>query len=334
MKRKLALIFSLVLGLSTAGGVCVHAEETEPLVIAVQSQYCSSPIGRILSENMPETFDCPIEIEVFDGGPAINEAISEWDIAITGGAFIYAVANYDCKLIAHQCDGTGDDGVAARKGDPILDVLGDFDAMAEVVKGKTILTNYGTTGHYMLVLWLEQMGLSVSDVNIISQSFDNCFASWEAGESDYAVITSPYCYEVSDDTEFIASFDSVNGNLMEATVCTADAYNNKYDQVVKFVEMLCTATDDMTDPEIQYETVMNWYADNAKEKTEDDIRKECNAKPFTSFEEAAAMDLTEFATAYGEYYVTQDLIEADKVETITANCANDVLDDALAALGK
>src|SRR5699024_4706419 len=124
--------------------------------------YCSFPVGLMLEEKMADEFDCPFEIEVFSSGATINEAMGEWDVAVTGGAFVYALANYDCKLIAHQLDGTGNNDILARKDNPILDVLDDKEAMAEIVKGSTILTNIGTTGHYALTLWLKNMGLESS----------------------------------------------------------------------------------------------------------------------------------------------------------------------------
>lgn len=310
-------------------------EETEPLIVAVQNFYCSSVVGEIMNDNMAEEFDCPFEIVVFDGGAAINEAIGEWDIAVTGGAFIYALANYDCKLIAHQVDGSGDDCIVARKGDPILDCLGDKEAMAECVRGKTLLTNVGTTGHYVMVLWLESLGVSPNEVNLISQSFDNVFASWQAGEADYAILTSPYCYQYGEETVSLGTLEDFGGTLMESTVCTADAYNNKYDQVVKFTAMLMEASDKLkADPDLAFNTVKEWYANYAQEKTDEEILGELEAKPFYSLDEYEDMDLTEFATYFGSYYASQNLIEPDRVEVITENCANDVRLDALELLGR
>lgn len=311
--------------------------EKEPLVVAVQSYYCSSPVGLILAENMAEKYDCPFEIEVFSSGATINEAMGEWDIAVTGGAFIYALANYDCKLIGHQLDGTGNNDIMARDGDPILDVLGDKEKMAECVKGSTILTNVGTTGHYALTLWLKNMGLESGDVNLVSQEFANVYSSWIAGEGDFCVLCAPYCNYDWDElgSKVVGTLESEGGHLYEATVCTADAYENRYDDVVKFVEMLYEACDKLAaDEDLAFDTVKNWYADYGKEISDEDVQAELDAKPFFTSDDAKNIVLTDFAKSYGEYFIEQGLIEADRIDTIEKNCASDVLEDALSALGK
>lgn len=341
MKKALSVILILAMCVALVAGCSGGSEgtsgeggENDPLVVAVQSYYCSFPVGLMLEEKMADEFDCPFEIEVFSSGATINEAMGEWDVAVTGGAFVYALANYDCKLIAHQLDGTGNNDILARKDNPILDVLGDKEAMAEIVKGSTILTNIGTTGHYALTLWLKNMGLESSDVNLVSQEFANVYASWMAGEGDFAVLCAPYCNYDWDElgSEKIATLESEGGHLYEATVCTADAYENRYDDVVKFVQMLYTACDELAaDPQLTFDTAKQWYTDWGREISDEELQAEVDAKPVFTSDYAKQIDLTEFAVSYAEYFADQGLIEKDRVETVKENCANDLLEDALAS---
>ena len=343
MKKRVSVVLVVAMCLSLLAGCSGgkkdssgkdEKKEKDPLVVAVQSYYCSSPVGLIMEEKMAEEFDCPFEIEVFSSGATINEAMGEWDVAVTGGAFVYALANYDCKLIAHQLDGTGNNDIMARKDDPILDVLGDKEKTAEMLRGSTILTNIGTTGHYALTLWLKNLGVETSEVNLVSQEFANVYASWIAGEGDYAVLCAPYCNYDWDElgSEVIASLESEGGNLYEATVCTKDAYENRYDDVVKFVEMLYTACDELAaDEQLAFKTAKDWYAEWGKETSDEDVQAELDAKPFFTSEDAKEIDLTDFAVSYAEYFVDQGLVEKDRLDTVRENCANDVLKDALAA---
>lgn len=342
MKKFLSVMLVLVMCMSLLAGCKSSSDsedmssgrtkEKEPLIVAVQSFYCSAPVGLIMEEKMAEEFDCPFEIKVFNGGAPINEAMGEWDIAVTGGAFIYALANYDCKLIAHQIDGTGGNDILAREDNAIWDVMGDKKKMAEVVKGSTVLTNVGTTGHYALTLWLDNLGLSVTDVNLVSQEFANVYASWVAGEGDFCVMTPPYSHENWEEkgSKVITDLEKEGGKLYEATVCTSDAYENRYDDVKTFVEMLYSACDQLAqNQELAFDTVEQWYADCGKEIDASAIQGELDTKPFVTLQTAMEMDLKEFATSYAEYYVAQGLIEEDRIETVEKNCANDVLKDAL-----
>ena len=165
--------------------------------------------------------------------------MGEWDIAVTGGAFVYALANYDCKLVAHQVNGTGGNYVCARSNDPICQAK-TKEEIANSVRGKTLLTCFGTTGHYTLNLWLDSIGVKPDECNIMNLEIANVYSSWVAGQGDYCVLTEPYCYYdmTKMNTTVLATLDSIGGELYEATVCTKDAYDNRKADVTTFVSLL------------------------------------------------------------------------------------------------
>lgn len=306
------------------------AEKTT-LRVAVQSYYCSSLMELVDSQGWADEYNLNLEYSVFSSGATINEAMGEWDVAVTGGAFIYALANYDCKLVAHQIDGTGQNDILARAGTEIAEAsaAGDYAKLAELVKGTTILTNVGITGHYGLILWLQNLGLTSEDVNFVSQDMSTIYSSWVAGEGDLAVLTFPY-NQMVENSLVVGSLESAGGNMYEGVVCTKNAYENKHDAVVNFIKMIYRATDTLSaDSELALLTVKNWYTRNGKELDEDVVKGELDTKPFISSAAAKNIDLTEFTQSYGEYLVGQGLIEADRLEIITSNCANDILKEAL-----
>ena len=306
-------------------------EEKKLLRVAVQSYYCSSLMGLVEAEGWADDYNLDLEYSVFSSGATINEAMGEWDVAVTGGAFIYAMANYDCKLVAHQIDGTGCNDIFAREGSDIAEasLAGDTEKVAELVKGKTILTNVGITGHYGLTLWLKQLGLNDEDVNFISQDMSTIYSSWVAGEGDLAVLTFPYGNMVQNSV-VVGSLESAGGHMFESVVCTADAYENNYDAIVDFVKLIYRACDMMSaDSDLAFETVKAWYTDNGKDLADEDIADELSIKPFFTSDYAKTIDLTDFASSYGEYLIGQGLIEQDRLEVIIGNCRNDILQDAL-----
>ncbi len=307
------------------------ATKKEPLRVAVQSMYCSYPVGLILAEDMAKDYGLELEISVFSSGATINEAMGDWDIAVTGGAFVYALANYDCKLIAHQIDGTACNDFVCRPGTKYDAAKNDSKALAEAIKGSRVLCNVGTTGHYAFMLWLEALGLTSTDVNFMSMDFATVYSSWTAGEGDLCVMVAPYA-NYDHGGVILNSLKGIGGNLYESTVCTADAYENRYDDVVSFVEMLYKACDKLAaDEDLAFKTAKAWYVDHGKEMGDDAVLAEYKAKPVFTSEYAKSLDLTRFATSYAKYFVSQGLIEEDKLDTVTANCANDILKDAMKA---
>ena len=336
LSRTLALMMVLTL---TTG--CGNKNEdgggdaaSEPLRVAVQSFYCSSMAQYIQDQGLAEQAGLDIEWIVFNGGAAINEAMGEWDVSVTGGAFVYALANYGCKLVAHQVNGTDGNYVCARNGDPLIDAETP-EEMADLVLGKTLLTCIGTTGHYTLNLWLESIGLSPDECQIMNLEIANVYSSWVAGEGDYCVLTEPYCYYDMDEmnTTVVATLDSIGGELYEATVCTKDAYENRYDDVVKFVEILYQACDALAaDEDLAVQTVVDWYTNCGKTLAPEEARTSIQGKPMITSEEAKQIALGEFAESYAAWYAEQELIDQTGLENVKNNIASDVFTDALANL--
>ena len=344
MKKHLALLLTFVMSISLltgcgakkndsagSGSTASSDASAKPLTVAVQSFYCSSMVEYIQANELDKAAGLDIEWLVFNGGAPINEAMGEWDIAVTGGAFVYALANYDCRLVAHQVNGTDGNYVVARKGDPLCDAKTP-EEMADCVRGKTLLTCIGTTGHYTLNLWLESIGVSPEECEIMNLEIANVYSSWVAGEGDYAVLTEPYCYYDMDEMNsvIVATLESIGGELFESTVCTANAYENRYDDVVKFVKILYQACDALAaDEDLAVETVVNWYTNCGKTLTEEEARTSIRGKPFLTSEAAKGITLGDFAISYASWFESRELIDATGLENVKAHIASDVFADAL-----
>lgn len=339
----LAMVFSLVacgaqeeqlVAAKDAAGETQTAAEKEPLRVAVQSFYCSSMAQYIQDSGLLDGLDYDIEWIVFNGGAPINEAMGEWDVAITGGAAVYALANYECKLVAHQVNGTDGNYIIARNDDPILNAA-SVEEQAELVRGKNILCTFGQTSHYTANLWLESLGVDPSECNLVNLEVANVYNSWVAGEGDYAVVTEPYCYYDMDavDTTVFATLDSVGGALFESTVCTKDAYEKRYDDVVAFVQVMYKATDALSkNVDMAAESVSAWYGACGKTLTLEDAKTSLEGKPMIGIEEAKTITLGEFMNSYAAWFASRELIDATGLENVKNNIASDVLADALAGL--
>ena len=249
-------------------------------------------------------------------------------------ANFYALANYECKLIAHQVNGTDGNYILARNNDPILEAKTP-EEQAEIVRGKTVLCTFGQTGHYTANLWLESIGVDPSECNLVNLEVANVYNSWVAGEGDYAVVTEPYCYYDMDaiGSTIFATLDSVGGSLFESTVCTKAAYQKRYEDIVEFVKVLYQATDALAkDPDMAAESVAAWYEACGKTLTVDEAKTSLAGKPMIGIDEAKTITLGEFMNSYAAWFASRELIDEDGLKNVEKNIASDVFADALAGL--
>jgi NitT/TauT family transport system substrate-binding protein len=344
MKKRylsVALVAMLVLSL-TQGLSAFAAEQPRPLRVAVQSFYCSTPVGYIVDNGLDVEAGIPFEILTFNGGAPINEAMAAglWDVAVTGGAFIFAMAQYNAKLIGHQIDGTGADGNAiyARNVNPATTVKGfnpnfpDVYGSPDTVKGQVLLQNTGTTSQYLAVSYLDALGVAESDMQIVSLDFPQLYSSFATGQGDLSAMTSPHAYKAKahDDWTMMATLENLGAPLYESIVCTEEAYNTRYDDIVKFISLIYEANDAIAQSEeTAFAAAKKWYQDNGKDLSDEDILAEVQGKPFITSEKAKSLDLTVFAMKYADFFIRCDKIEADKRDVIASGICQDVLDKAL-----
>lgn len=345
MKRLVGIGMVLVMILSLFSGLQVLAEEEpRPLRVAVQSFYCSTPVGYIVDNDLDDAAGIPFEILTFNGGAPINEAMAAglWDVAVTGGAFIFAMAQYNAKLIGHQIDGTGAEGNAIymRDSNPGAQIKGynpeypDVYGSPDTIKGQVLLQNTGTTSQYLAINYLDALGIEEKEMQVVSLDFPQLYSSFATGQGDLSAMTSPHSYKALDheDWTMAATLENLKTPLYEAVVCTEDAYNNRREDIVKFMTLIYQANDAIAaSEETAFAAAKKWYSDNGKDLSDEDILAEVQGKPFITSEQAKELDLSVFAMKYADFFIRCDKIEPDKREVIEANICQDILDEALAA---
>lgn len=311
-----------------------------PLRVAVQSFYCSSMAGLIRSKGWDLEAGIPFEITAYPDGVQLNHALSngDWDVAITGAAFIYAMVNNDAFLIAHQIDGTGGNIIVCRNNSPLLQVRGfnptcpDIYGDPSTVKGLEILCNVGTAAHYTLSNWLESIGVKESDITILNSDFDQSYYQFIEGVGDLSSLTPPNSFKNLNSQGWtkVASLDDLGAQLLESTLCSRNAYEERRDDIVKFVQLLYRANDMMnTDKKLKFETVQNWYKQYGKNLSADEINAEIASKPLIGSEQARSMDLNDFAMKYAEYFVNTGIFKPEQLPTVKEHIAGDILSEAL-----
>ena len=109
---------------------------------------------------------------------------------MTGGAFVFGVANYDAKVVGSHIDGTGGNELYVRPDSPIAQVKGynptypDVLGSPETVKGAKIIMATGTTSQLCAVKWLEAVGVQEEDVELVNMEYAAGYQAFLAGQAD------------------------------------------------------------------------------------------------------------------------------------------------------
>ncbi len=327
---------------TTSGGDAAleESEELPVLRVACQPFFVSAQIGYIMDNKLDEASGFKIEPVMFSSGAPINEALStdSFDIAPTGGAYIFGVANFNAKLIGAHINGSGgnevwvkaDSDMAAVKG-AVADypeVLGD----AASVEGSKILQTTGTTSQYTVVKWLEAIGAEDATVETVHMDFPQVFNAFVSNQGDVAGLVSPYCFQTDDTMVRAATLDDLGIQVYEEIIIPNAVYedDSKKELISSFLKVLYSVGDEFeADPEKKFEAVYKWYQDNGSTATEEDVRAECELKTYVTTEEAKAMELGVIETDYAEFMASQDKLDETGLENFKNNIAPDYLKDAL-----
>lgn len=347
MKRfAIALLgFSLIVGGSWGAGSpdAGNAAKTmgpKKIKVAVMPFFLSTPVNYIKEQGWDKQAGLDIEVVMFANGAAMNEALGAnlWDIAPTGGAAIYGVANFQAKFIADYIDGTGgnemyvrgDSKIAKVKGfnPKFPDLLGDPDS----VRGATILQTSGTTSQMNVVKYLQALGLKDTDVKIVHMEFPQVYQGFVTGQGDIASMVSPYVFKAPEHGWVKASsLTSVKSRLFETVIANPKSYQTMKTEMATVLHLLFKANEALEkDPVLKQAQVKKWYVQNGAQVTDEQVKLECDLKNFLSKSDVRAIEYGEFQKDYAAFLVSIQKLKPEQVAVITQNTVRDVLDLALA----
>lgn len=356
-KRMAAMFMTCVLGLGILSGCALTpesaqkqdgsseesgGEDLKTLKVAVQPYYNGMQMAYIKDQKLDEKNGLNIELSVYSNGSTQNEALAAnlWDVAMTGGAFVFGVANYDAKVIGNHIDGTGGNEIWVRPDSPIAEVKGynptypDVLGSPDTVKGAKIIMSTGTTSQLCAVKWLEAIGVNEEDVEMVNMDYASGYQAFVAGEADAVVLVSPYCYDAPDQG-WVKAADLINLDTpnYEVIVASNDAYENKKDEITTFMSLVYEANNVLeNDFEKKVEYTMKWYGDNANEVTEESARAECELKPLITSEKAEALEMGVYEKEYAEFMVMIDKLESSKIDVVESNVKSEISEAALEQL--
>lgn len=323
-----------------AGSQAAAPADLPVLKVAVMPFLNSIPIKYMIDNGLDVENGFKVETVYFANGGAMNEALAadQWEVGTLSAAAVNSLAIYGAYCVADIGHSEGGLYTLCSKDSPIAGVKGENPSYADVygnadtVKGITVATNTGTISHLNVIKWLEALGLTSEDVNLVSMDFPSAYQALQTGNCDVAALNPPTSFQAEKEGFVVtSSLTSLGVPQYDSIICSAKAHDNRADVVEKYIKAFFEATDALqADQDMAAQLLLDWYTENGSASDIDSCKTEISTRPFVTSEEAKTITVGDSVQITGEFWVSQELLESAKFPEIAAH-----VDDSLvkAALG-
>ncbi|MDO5405906.1 MAG: ABC transporter substrate-binding protein [Eubacteriales bacterium] len=291
------------------------ASEYKVLNVGTMALTCGIPVLYAQEQGYFEEAGLDVNVELFATGAPINEAIAanQIDIAVSGFASVYSLANANCTWLA-DVNTTGGMGLYARADSAIAQnaeadgLIGD----AENLKGMQILEPLGTAVQYMTESYAEKYGLTPSDINQVNMEYASAYQAFTTGEADAMAANPPYSYQLEEGGYAkLCSFEDATGvNMCDGCFARNEVVEKRPEEVQLFIDCLVKAMDDMQDDKLRSEYTRKVYDTNAITCSDADLAHEIEDRDYVGTE---AMKESEYKLGEAWVAITDFLVNAEKI---------------------
>lgn len=332
MKKRFIRILALLLSLVLLTGCFVGCgtSDEDKVNLAIMRTGFTVPLYYAVEQGYFEEVGLEIDVQYFDNGPQINEAIASGDVDIAGigqmPSITGGIANRS-KVVAWMEDDEASIQAYARNDSDIVKAgkgnLADYPEIygtAETWKGKNVICAKGTSSHYGLLATLAAFGLSENDITISDMEGSKGATTFASGEGDIFFGFDPQWAEFylnSDKYTKISSCKDAGKSLYSMLVASEDFYTNRSEEMVKFMEALFKAEEELRNDENKYYSEMyNWQSFYGK-CTEELAKYSASIKPLRSLEAQKEMFTEKDGTSevLESYKTVSDFMVANNVIT-------------------
>lgn len=303
-----------------------QASDREVLRIGTMALSMGVPVLYAEEKGYFEDAGLNVSIELFATGAPINEAVAaeEIDIAVSGFASVYSLANANCVWLA-DVNTSGGTGLYARpdspiaQNEPVNGLIGD----AENLKGMQILGPLGTVVQYMNESYAGKYGLSPSDINQVNMEYASAYQAFTTGEGDAAASTPPYSYQLAEEGyTLLCSFEDATGvDMRDGCFARREIVENRAEEVQLFINCLVRAMDELQDDELRSEYTRKVYDDNAISCTDEALAHEIEDRKYVGTEmmKKDGYILGEAWVAITDFLVSAEKITAENAPNVAAS---------------
>lgn len=329
-------------GTDSSGGAAANGQADQDLPVlkvAVMPFLNSIPVEYMINQGLDVKNGFKIQTVYFANGGAMNEALAadQWEVGTLSAAAVNSLAIYGAYLIADVAHSEGGLYTLCRPDSPIAKVKGanpsypDIYGDAQTVKGAVIATNTGTISHLNVVKWLEKLGLTTDDVQLVNMDFPAAYQALMTGNCDVAALNPPTSYQAVDKGMVItSSLTSLGVPQYDSIIVSNKAYNNKHDLLVKYVKAFFEANDALqADTDMAAQLLDDWYTENGSSTTLDACKNEIKTRPFVTSQEAKTITVGDSVQITGEFWVSQQLLDESKFPEVAKHVDDSIVKEAL-----
>lgn len=210
-----------------------------------------------------DALNIDIEYTCFTGGPAMMEANAEWDMASCGlGGLANGLYGYDFHLV-DITDYEENLALFAREGS---DIAND-PTNPEVWKGATCVYPAGTTAQAVLAKYLNNIGLTLADVESVNMDNANALTGFNGGTGDVLGCWNAIALS-AEDAGYVRISDSgqLGIGMPCGTFATAEIMEDNFDLVVTACTVFHLATEWCYESDENMAQAAAWYLEHCDEE--------------------------------------------------------------------
>ncbi len=339
MLKKIIAI-CLVVVIASSGIFAAGSSETDgskPLKVGLLPFAGSVPAAYAEEQGWFADSGLNIEIEIFPTGAPMNEAFAAGriDIAVIGLAGVFAMASGNAVTVMDTNKASGGNGVFVQPDSPLAKVSGkvagrpNILGSAELLKGKTFLTQLGTGSQNMLDSYLGLFGLTEADVNVIHIETGQDYQALMARKADGSALMVPYSFQAEDEglvrlgsDEEVLDYMTPDVLLVRKPVMEA-----RRADIVKFVKSYLEAAEVLdADDQLRYEFSKGYFASAGREYTDAALKQDVALRVFITPE---YMQRDDYAFGEGMYKTAEFFVEAGKIPEENLGKVLDSLDTSI-----
>lgn len=309
----LVLAFVMVLGMAACSSAASPASSNdgasgEFLKVGTMALTMGIPVLYAEEQSYFEEAGLKVSIELFGTGAPINEAIAakQIDVAVSGFASVYSLANANCTWLA-DVNTTGGMGLFVRSDSEAAQNPG-----AETLKGMKILEPLGTAVQYMTESYAAKFGLAPADIDQVNMEFASAYQAFTTGEGDAMAANPPYSYQLMDEgyTQLCTFEDATGVDMCDGCFARTEVVESRSEDIQLFINCLVKAMDDLQDNELRSEYTRKVYDENAISCTDEALAHEIEDRAYVGTE---AMKESGYKLGAAWVAITDFLVSAEKI---------------------
>lgn len=202
-----------------------------------------------------------IVYEPFTNGPAMMEANADWDIASCGlGGLCNAMKGYSFRII-DITDYEENLALFARPGTPLAENPKDPESW----KGTTWIYPAGTTAQAVLVNALDEVGLTLNDIESINMDVSNALTGFNSGTGDGLGVWNVIAFE-AEDAGYVRIGDAGTLGFVApcGTVAKVETMENKRELVETAVAVFHFTVEWLYESEENMQKAIEWFYEDCE----------------------------------------------------------------------